>query len=225
MTARIWISLFLSLFLLVLLPLLFGQLLAASLTKLNLETSSAILLVFAIIVGSFINIPVRRVRHSDDVIAHPLTAFGLSGFWPKLQRVRRETVIAVNLGGCIIPVGLAIYEFAALIASDVHFLWAVAAAALINTAICYFLARPVLGIGIALPGLVPGIVAALCALLFAPDHAAPVAFIAGVSGPLIGADLLHLKDVNAMRAAVVSIGGAGTFDGIFLSGILAAYLA
>jgi uncharacterized membrane protein len=68
-------------------------------------------------------------------------------------------------------------------------------------------------------------VAALLALLFAPSDAAPVAFIAGVAGPLIGADLLHLKEIEQSAVGIASIGGAGTFDGIVLSGIVAAYLA
>ena len=67
--------------------------------------------------------------------------------------------------------------------------------------------------------------AALLALLFAPSEAAPVAYIAGVAGPLIGADLLHLKDIEESATGVASIGGAGTFDGIVLSGIVAAFLA
>jgi uncharacterized membrane protein len=72
---------------------------------------------------------------------------------------------------------------------------------------------------------VPALVAALLALLLAPGHAAPVAFIAGIAGPLIGADLLHLRDISKMASGIASIGGAGTFDGIVLSGIVAAYLA
>lgn len=44
-------------------------------------------------------------------------------------------------------------------------------------------------------------------------------------GPLIGADLLHLRDIEKIATGVASIGGAGTFDGIVLSGIVAAYLA
>ena len=48
---------------------------------------------------------------------------------------------------------------------------------------------------------------------------------AGVLGPLIGADLLHLREIEKIATGVASIGGAGTFDGIILSGIMAAYLA
>jgi uncharacterized membrane protein len=86
----------------------------------------------------------------------------------------------------------------------------------------------VTGIGIVMPGVVSPIIAAGTALLLAPDAAAPVAFaigVIGVIGPLVGADLMHLKDIEANEIGVVSIGGAGTFDGIVLSGIVAAYLA
>jgi len=76
-----------------------------------------------------------------------------------------------------------------------------------------------------MPGFVSPIAAATLALVLSPDSAAPVAFIVGVTGPLVGADLLHLKQIEATETGIVSIGGAGTFDGIVLSGILAAYLA
>jgi uncharacterized membrane protein len=59
------------------------------------------------------------------------------------------------------------------------------------------MARPVAGLGILLPALVPGCLAAL--LAHAPcarEHAPPVAFCAGVLGPLVGADLLHLRDLG-----------------------------
>jgi uncharacterized membrane protein len=51
------------------------------------------------------------------------------------------------------------------------------------------------------------------------------AYIAGSLGTLIGADLLNLDKVRGLGAPVVSIGGAGTFDGIFLAGIVAVLLA
>jgi uncharacterized membrane protein len=102
---------------------------------------------------------------------------------------------------------------------------AVGLAVAINTTVCYRLARPVKGIGIAMPALVPPIVAVMSALVLAPDQAPPVAFIAGVLGPLLGADLLHLREIPRISTGMASIGGAGTFDGIVLSGILAAYLA
>ena len=98
-------------------------------------------------------------------------------------------------------------------------------AVVINTGVCYWMAEPVEGVGIAMPGLFPAIVASISALLLVPDQAPPVAFVAGVLGPLIGADLLHLREIEKIATGIASIGGAGTFDGIILSGIVAAYLA
>jgi len=46
-----------------------------------------------------------------------------------------------------------------------------------------------------------------------------------VLGTLIGADLTNLDKLSGLGAPVASIGGAGTFDGIFLTGILAVILA
>ena len=156
---------------------------------------------------------------------HPLAVYGLADFWPQLQRVRQETIIAVNVGGCLIPVGLVLYEIIQLAAFNPPALVAAAAGCVVNSLVCYIIARPVTGIGIVMPGVVSPIIAAGTALLLAPDAAAPVAFAIGVIGPLVGADLMHLKDIEANEIGVVSIGSAGTFDGIVLSGIVAAYLA
>jgi uncharacterized membrane protein len=46
-----------------------------------------------------------------------------------------------------------------------------------------------------------------------------------VLGALIGADLLNIPKIPKLGAPVASIGGAGTFDGVFLSGIIAVVLA
>ena len=81
------------------------------------------------------------------------------------------------------------------------------------------------GVGITMPALIPALVAALCGLVLAPEMAAPVAFVSGVFGTIIGADLLHLKDVERIAVGMASIGGAGTFDGIVVSGLIATVLA
>jgi len=90
--------------------------------------------------------------------------------------------------------------------------------------LCYFLARPVPGVGIAIPGFLPPLFSAGLSLIFAYHFAAPCAFISGVLGTLIGADLFHLPDIKKYRGAL-SIGGAGVFDGIFLTAIISASLA
>jgi len=130
------------------------------------------------------------------------------------MRVRQETIIAVNVGGCLIPVALAAYESLHLMATGWQPLSGLLLAIFVNTMVCFWMAQPIEGIGIAMPGLFPPLIAAMSALLLVPDQAPPVAFTAGVLGPLIGADLLHLRDVSKISTGIASIGGAGTFDGI-----------
>jgi len=104
-------------------------------------------------------------------------------------------------------------------------IWRIIVATGVVTAITYFIAKPVKGIGITLPALIPPIFSAIISFLLFSQNPAPLAYISGVLGTLIGADLLHLKDVTKMGVGVMSIGGAGVFDGIFLVGIIAVLLA
>jgi uncharacterized membrane protein len=96
-------SLLLSLLLLILLPAVFGQIMLGGLGKLHITPQAAGALMVAIVVGGFVNIPVKRIVRHDDVVVHPLAAFGLAGYWPRLRRISHESVIAVNVGGCLIP--------------------------------------------------------------------------------------------------------------------------
>jgi uncharacterized membrane protein len=83
-------------------------------------------------------------------------------------------------------------------------------------AVCKALARVTPGVGITLPAFVPPLVSAAVAMLLTSGQAAPVAYIGGTLGTLIGADLLNLPAVRRMPALMLSIGGAGVFDGVFL---------
>ena len=53
----------------------------------------------------------------------------------------------------------------------------------------------------------------------------PLAYIGGSLGTLIGADLLNLDKLRGLGAPIASIGGAGTFDGVFLTGVVAVLIA
>lgn len=220
-----WLSFFVFVFPLALIPLLFGELVVPGLTKLHVSPGTASLLVFGMLATGFLNISITRISRDRGMAHHPLSIVGLSDFWPRLQRVREDTVIAVNVGGCLIPTGLALYELWYLGALGQQAFVAVSIASVTTMIVCYLMARPVRRVGISIPGLVPPLLAAGLAVLVAPDQAPPVAFVAGVIGPLIGADLLHLSRVKEIEVGIVSIGGAGTFDGIVLSGVVAAYLS
>lgn len=130
-------------------------------------------------------------------------------------------LVAINLGGALVPVGISLYLLEGKPAAVSPGLIATAVVA----AISFLTARPMKGIGIAMPILVGPLVAAGCAMVLAPASPAPVAFIGGTLGTLIGADLLNLGRIRSLGAPVVSIGGAGTFDGVFLSGLLAVLLS
>jgi uncharacterized membrane protein len=149
--------------------------------------------------------------------------------WVPLPRDEQQTVVAVNVGGCVIPLALALYE-ARLVAEVPQARWAMLVAVLVNIAVCFWVARPVRGVGIAIPAFLPPLVAiGMTWLLLGNDptseYRAPVAFVAGVAGPLIGADLFNLRRFERLHTGLLSIGGAGTFDGIVISSLFAAFFA
>lgn len=211
--------------LLVLVPFFLANLLLAALSQLGLSPGAALAAAAGIFLGGAVNVPVRRIQREETLEVPVPGLFGLGRVRPGRVRRRSYTVLAVNVGGCLVPAGIALYQVARLAGEGAGPLAASAVAVAVNTGLCWWLARPVEGVGIALPALAPALAAALCALLLAPDHGPSVAFVAGVAGPLLGADLLHLREVEELATGVASIGGAGTFDGIVLSGLLATLLA
>jgi len=171
------------------------------------------------IVGSALNLPVAGMRGSVLLGPRVVRVYGIRYLVPAV-RERRETVIAVNVGGAVVPAGLAVY----LIWRE-HLGTKALIAVGVVAAVSLALARPVKGVGIVLPGLVPPVVAAVTALAISEPLAPALAYVSGVLGTLIGADLLNLPRIRKLGATVASIGGAGTFDGIFLSGLLAVLIA
>ena len=187
--------------------------------KLGLSSGAALLVLFASLIGSYFNIPLAELPEREVRSGQIVEFFGMRYVVPVVTDWP-STVVAVNIGGAVIPTLLSLYL---LIRNRI---WGSATiATLVVTFACYLLAQPVPGIGIAIPSLVPPIIAAMAALLVARTNVAAVAYISGTLGTLIGADLLNLGKVQGLGAPVVSIGGAGTFDGIFLTGIIAVLLA
>jgi uncharacterized membrane protein len=159
-------------------------------------------------------LPPEVVRTGGQV-----TFFGIPYIIPTVTQWP-GTVIAVNVGGAVIPTILSIYLI---------FKNQILSAALIGVAVVsvvvHWLAHPVPGLGIAVPLLVPLVAATSVAMLLSRQYAPALAYISGTLGTLIGADLLNLSKIQGLGAPIASIGGAGTFDGIFTTGILAVLLA
>ncbi len=207
------------------LPFFLANVAITALSRLGMSPESAFLVLLGIVVGSMINIPVKTLENGSSVENKGGTMYGVNPLFPRPVRRRSYTVIALNAGGGLIPLVLALYQVVRIARLGVFPLATVLVAVGVNIIVCYHIARPVRGVGIAMRPLIPGLLAAISALLFMPHFAPPLAFSAGVLGPLIGADLLHLKDIGQSPTGMASIGGAGTFDGIVISGLLALLLA
>jgi uncharacterized membrane protein len=176
------------------------------------------LTLLATLFGSYVNIPLWRVRGRKPSRLREVRAFGVPWVVPVLESA--HTIVAINLGGAIIPVLLSL-RIILVTQSTAQIALATGCVAVVT----YLLARPVAGVGIVVPTVVPPLAASAAALFLSRDAAPAIAYVAGTIGTLVGADLLHLRGAVALEAPVLSIGGAGTFDGIFLTGILAALLA
>jgi uncharacterized membrane protein len=168
------------------------------------------------------NIPIAKIYTNKQVTtSQNIEFFGIVFRLPAVTQVKSPTIIAINVGGALIPVAISAYLFLVVPSITIVALISITVVSIVM----YFVARPIKGIGIAAPALVAPIVAATCAILLAPLYPSYVAYVSGVLGTLIGADLGHLKDISKSGPRIAAIGGAGTFDGIFISGIIAAILA
>ncbi len=172
------------------------------------------------LLGSAVNIPLVRLGGGETVIVgHVVHHFGMDYVVPTVRQT--GTLLALNVGGALIPTLVSIY-----------LLWKMPdllSKALLGIAVMslalHAMANPVHGVGIAVPTLVPALLAAAVALVLDRRRAPPLAYVSGTLGVLIGADLLNLGVIASLGAPVASIGGAGTFDGVFLTGIIAVLLA
>lgn len=188
--------------------------------KLGLTPEATLLLLVGTLVGSGINLPLFDLHTKES--GHLVMSPGRKPVWEIFQPIREgKIVIAVNVGGCLIPVCLCLYFISLQLIDPIKLIFAMAA----MTALSYKISQIIPGLGVGMPIFLAPLVSATLALILDPAHAAHLAYISGVLGVLIGADILRLKNIIRLGAPIAVIGGAGTFDGIFLTGILAALLA
>lgn len=181
----------------------------------------AIVLV-ATLIGSSVDIPLYKVRTLVPiVVVQHVRAFGVVYRVPRRAAAWASTVIAVNLGGGVIPVVVSLY----LLATHESLIAYALIATFVTSVLVHLIARRVEGVGIVTPAFLPPLFAALAAYVLVPGQPAVVAYVCGTLGCLIGADLTNLRGADHSGAEMESIGGAGTFDGVFLTGIIAVILA
>jgi uncharacterized membrane protein len=188
--------------------------------KLGLSPEVTSFLLLATLLGSGINLPLYSVPTKEA--GHLVMSPDQKPIWEIYQPVREgKIIIAVNVGGCLIPVGLCLYFISMQLIDPIKIMLGIAAI----TALSYKFSRLIPGMGVGMPVFLAPLTSALVALVLDPGHAAHLAYISGVFGVLLGADILRLNAISTMAAPVAAIGGAGTFDGIFMTGIIAALLA
>ncbi len=187
--------------------------------KLGLSADSATLLLILTLFGSMVNLPLFTV--GTDPVAQEKRLHELPRMLLKrITVIPGKTIIAVNVGGCVVPLAFSLYLFNFSQPGFLTVLVAVAAVAMVAYAISFSVPR----MGIAMPILIAPVAAALTAMMLEPQQAPTLAYIGGTLGVLIGADLLRMKDIKKLGEPLASIGGAGSFDGIFLTGIIAVLL-
>lgn len=212
------ISLALFLLFLVLIPVLFFLLPGVAFSKLGLNPVLGYAFFFLCLVGGGVNYPVFREK-VPFALQQDEFALMMRQFFGVRIPVYSERIIAINLGGAILPTILSLY-----LLTRVPIDTALLATALMSAA-AFFLSKPVKGVGVMMPAFVPPFIAAVIALLLSREHAPQIAYISGAMGTLIGADIIRLPQIRKLEAPFMSIGGAGVFDGIFLVGLVSVLLA
>ncbi len=209
--------------LLIVIGLLFVGVIGLAFEEIGFGATTTVVILVGTFLGSFINIPLLKLKSTVPIIREEfVNFFGVLYRIPKVEYGESITVLAVNVGGALIPTAVSIYLLSK--ASAQVLLWSLVGTVIVAL-ITRTVARPVKGVGIVTPAFISPISAALIALVLSSGSPLMVAYVSGVLGTLIGADLANLNFIPKLGAPIVSIGGAGTFDGVFLSGIIAVLIA
>jgi len=213
---------FLLLILVLVMALIFLGTIGVAFREVGFSTTTTALILFATLMGSHVNIPVLKLKAVVPIVKEEYVRFfGIVYRIPQVEYGETVTVVAINVGGALMPLLVSLYLLWKMPSTILYALMGVVVVAAVTHAV----ARPVKGVGIITPAFVPPLFAALIAYLLPSGAIHVVAYVAGVLGTLIGADLSNLHVIPRIGAPVASIGGAGTFDGVFWSGIIAVLLA
>jgi uncharacterized membrane protein len=161
--------------------------------NLGVSSNTAMLLLLASLIGSYFNIPIAELPHEPVVSNQAIEFFGMQYTVPVVEHWP-GTVIAVNVGGAVIPTLMSLYL---LITRQMWVKGLIATA--IVAVVLHWLADPVPGVGIAVPVFWPALITAVVAWILARENAAPLAYVGGSLGTLIGADLTNLDKVRFDR--------------------------
>jgi uncharacterized membrane protein len=209
-------------------PLFFLGIIGAAFIRLGFSWISAVTVVLLMVFGSFVNIPVYRIRRDTIRISQNDSPFQDARLTRPSGNVW-DTSVSCNLGGAIIPAGISAYLFYnALLITGSSLVIPICAGIMITAAITFVTTRAVPGVGIHVPLLIPGLTALLVGLILSGDAGltgAVTAFVSGTIGTLSGGNIANLFRVKSLDIPEFSIGGAGTFGAVFICCILPALIA
>ena len=221
------ITTFIVFILIIVFVLVFIGLIGTAFSRIGFSSREVTILFLATFAGSFINIPIATLESHEPVLTNAFVrVYGMTYRIPPISEESKKTVIAVNLGGALIPIAVSMY----LLFKFPDIIPFAALGVLVVSFISHLVSKPVKGVGIVSPALISPIAAAIFSIAISVEFLIAnetfvLAYVCGVLGTLIGADISNLGKIKRIGAPIASIGGAGTFDGVFLSGIIAVLLA
>lgn len=200
--------------------LLFGLIFYFSFSIVGFTPLEILIISAASLLGAGINIPVLTLKTNQPALAvHGIKWMGFDVLVPFYEA--QKVTVAINLGGAVVPAIASVY----LTVTHISILPQIIIAVIIMSLFMHIIARPVRGVGIMTPFFLPPFLAAVLSLILISSSPVIGAYVSGTMGALIGADLLNLNKIKNLNASFVSIGGAGIFDGVFMTGLAAALLA
>ncbi|QGA55113.1 DUF1614 domain-containing protein [Sulfolobus sp. E5-1-F] len=181
---------------------------------------------FLSLFSSPFNLVLKEVKKEAITIEEEVIfIFGFPIFIPHMSRRNMNTLVAINLGGALIPSAISLFLMYELRDYIIYFIMNIIVVIIVSK----IFSRVIRGVGVAMHPIIPSVFSVITSyILFYKFHILiPLsAYIGSVLGTLIGADLLNLrKIINEARPQVISIGGMGTFDGIFVSGIISVFIS
>jgi uncharacterized membrane protein len=212
----------------VLIPLLILGVIGAAFTKLGFSWIAAIAVVLLMLFGSYVNIPVYTIKR-DMIRVSPDTTSVYGADPPWSPAPVWDTLISINLGGAILPVCISLYLlYQAVLITGTSLLVPVGAGIVLVALITFVATRPVPGVGLRVPLIIPALAALLMGMLLFGGAGIPatvLAFVSGTTGTLLGGNIAQLHRIKDLEVPDMSIGGAGTFGAIFICCILPALIA
>ena len=196
------------------------------LITIGIQPSLALTLTLGSLLTSYVNVEVAEVTYYV-----PFNPFmDLMKLFPIpiiIQRVDK-LFLEVNIGGAVIPMVVSIYLIITYLIHDLLILVSFLLSLAISSMVIWRSARLIPGIGITLPTALPVFLTLIFTLIStAVLRANPLAFSysLGSLSTLVGADILNIRRVIRYMRGYVSIGGAGVFDGIYVTGLVSLILA